>query len=36
VTALYRGLIDRFRAEVADLDRVVQRVLQAWPQAQKA
>ncbi len=31
---LYQELVERIRGEVPDLERVVQRVLQAWPQAQ--
>lgn len=33
---LYRELAERIRGTVADLDLVVQRVMRAWPQAQKA
>jgi len=34
VSGLYRELAARFRGEVADLERVVQRTLRAWEQAQ--
>ena len=36
MNALYQELAERFRGEVLDLARVVQRAQQAWPQARKA
>jgi hypothetical protein len=36
VNRLYEELVDRMRGEVPDLDRVVQRALRAWTQAQMA
>jgi len=32
---LYKELAERIRGEMSDMERVVQRALQAWPQAQK-
>jgi hypothetical protein len=36
VSALYEELVERIRGEVSDLERVVQRALRAWSQAQRA
>ena len=36
MSALYQELVERIRGEASDLERVVQRALRAWPQAQKA
>jgi len=36
VSALYEELVERIRGEVPDLERVVQRALRAWSQAQRA
>ena len=35
MNALYQELVERIRGEVADLERVVQRALWAWPHAQQ-
>lgn len=34
MNAVYRELAERLKGEIPDLDRLVQRVLKAWPQAQ--
>ena len=36
MNSLYEELVERMRGEVTDLERVVQRALKSWPQAQKA
>lgn len=36
MNSLYKELVDRIRGEVTDLERVVQRALRSWTQAQKA
>jgi hypothetical protein len=36
VNSSYEELVERIRGEVPDLERVVQRALRAWPQAQRA
>jgi len=36
VSVLYQELVERIRGEALDLERVVQRALRVWPQAQKA
>ena len=36
MNSLYKELVERIRGEVTDLERVVQRALRSWPQAQKS
>lgn len=36
MNGLYKELVERIRGEMTDLERVVQRALRSWPQAQKA
>ena len=35
MNVLYQELAERIRGEMSDMERVVQRALQAWPKAQK-
>ena len=36
MNVLYQELVERFRGEVVDLERIVLRALHAWPQARRA